>query len=79
MEVKASVAVAAASTLILVVFLMLLIQLPAHSLALANQVASHFFCVEKLAGALLYHIRGKQSRYSNYIITLLKPLRLKNI
>jgi len=37
------------------------------------------FFFEKLAGALLYHIGGKQSSYSNYIITLLRPLRLKNI
>jgi len=31
---------------------------------------------EKLAGALLYHIRWKQTSYNNLVLTLLKPLKL---
>jgi hypothetical protein len=32
--------------------------------------------LEELAGALLYHIRRKQTSYNNSVLTLLRPLKL---
>jgi hypothetical protein len=34
------------------------------------------FFLEELAGALLYHIRRKQTGYNNLVLTLLRPHKL---
>jgi len=45
----------------------------------SNTLVFHRVFFLKLAGALLYLIRGKQTSYNNLIVTLLWPLKLINM